>query len=142
MIYVGTIQDMIIKDLYFDNPEINENHFNEVFEVNEKAIDEIKYLISKLVTKIKKDYYELNCIGDHSIDWVLDEFGFDNLNISLQETINYFIDRDHIHNSLEERKEMYLDEYKSAMECEPNFMNMAYYLSEKARNEIKNWKLK
>lgn len=142
MIYVETIQDMIIEDLSLDNSTLNENHFNEVFEVNEKAIDEIRYLISKLVTKIKKDYYELNCIGDHSIDWILDEFGIDNYNISLQETLNYVIDREHIHNSLEDRKELYISEYESAIEREPNFMNKSYCLSEKARNEIKNWKLK
>ena len=142
MIFAETIQDMIIKDLDFDNPSMNVDHFKEVFEVNEKAIDEIRNLISKLVNKMKKDYYEYNMIGDNSIDWIINEFGYDNFNISLQEVINYRIDREHIHNSLDERKELYISEYQSAIECEPDFMSQSYCLSEKARNEINNWKLK
>lgn len=142
MIFAETIQDMIIQDLDFDNPSINVNHFKEVFEVNEKAIDEIQSLISKLVNKMKKDYYELNKIGYHSTEWIIDEFGHDNYNTSLQEVINYRIDKEHIHNSLDERKELYIDEYKSAIEREPDFMGQSYCLKEDALNEIKNWKLK
>ena len=133
MIFTETIQDMIINDLYLDNPAMNENHFQVVFEEHSKELDELQFTIYRLVNKMKIDYYELNCIGDESENWICEEFGHENYNIYLQEVINYRIDKEFIHNSLEERKELYLQEYDNEMLSTPDFMSKTYHL--KSTNE-------
>jgi hypothetical protein len=142
MIYNETITDMIIKDLYLDNPAMNENHFQVVFEEHSKELDELQFTINRLVNKMKKDYYELNCISDESEKWICEEYLLENYNNSLQEVINYRIDKEFIHNSLEERKELYLQEYENEMLSTHDFMSKTYQLKSECQKEIDNWKLK
>ena len=142
MIYNETITDLITKDLFETNLELNENHLKVVFDEHAKQLDELQFAINKLVNKMKIDYYELNCIADESEKWICEEFGRENFSSSLQEIINYRIDKYNIHLSLNERKELYLQEYENEMLSVSNFMSKTYELKSECQNEMQSWRLR
>jgi hypothetical protein len=94
MIFTETIHELISKDLLESNSELNTDYLNECLEYYCKDVDLIQSLLKKLSTKVQKEYKEFAKINDLSQDWIIDEFGSDNYNISLQMLINKRIDRE------------------------------------------------
>jgi L-lactate utilization protein LutB len=142
MIYDGTISDMITNDLFGTNYELNVDNMQNVYYENSKQIEEIQIMLNKLINKMRRDYYECNMIGDSSEKWIVEEFGRENFSSSLQEIINYRIDKYNIHLSLEDRKELYLDMYSEVMIVEPDFMSRTYELKSECQNEMQSWRLR
>ena len=108
MIFTETIHELISKDLLESNSELNTDYLNECLEYYCKDVDLIQSLLKKLSTKVQKEYKEFAKINDLSQDWIIDEFGSDNYNISLQMLINNRIDRENLHVSIDLKKEMFL----------------------------------
>jgi len=130
MIFTETIHELISKDLLESNSELNTDYLKECLEYYCKDVDLIQSLLKKLSTKVQKEYKEFAKINDLSQDWIIDEFGSDNYNISLQMLINNRIDRENLHVSIDLKKEMFLIEYENHILENPDFMQIDYYIKE------------
>lgn len=141
MIYVETIEEMITKDLFETNSELNETVLSDVYYNYCNEMDTIQKIVNELISKVKKQYPSFARIEDLSQDWIIDTFGIECYNSSLQYVINYRVDKDNLHATNEQKKELYLIEYENAM-LNPNFMDIEYTLKESLRNEYVNGGLK